>query len=90
MTQTHTASKNPRYTVSAQVLASNLIIMGDVPPVVTQTQVDEFTVEHGPEYSGELVAALAGYGIHVDYANTVHADYLAADAPFQAHEAIWG
>ena len=70
MTQTHTVSNNPGYTVSAQVFASNLIVLGSIPPVVTQTQVDAFTAEHGPTYSGEFVAALAGYGIQVDYTNS--------------------
>ncbi len=58
-------SNDPGYTVTPQVLASNLIVLGSIPPVLKAEDVTAFYDHHGKEYSDEFFTALATYGISV-------------------------
>lgn len=58
-------SNNPGYTVSPEVLASNLCVMGSVPPVIPVEAVEEAIAFHGSEYAEALFVALIGMGYKV-------------------------
>ena len=80
-------SKDRTYTVTPETLASNLIVMGSVPPSIRADEVDVFTEQHGPEYSGAFFAALAGYGIRVDYTNSTPVTQTLDVEPDASHDA---
>lgn len=59
-------SNDPEFTVSPQVLASNLVVMGSVPPVVPADAAQQAIDHHGAEYAEALFAALEAAGRRVE------------------------
>lgn len=52
-------------TVSPEVLASNLCVMGSIPPVIPVEAVEEAIAAHGSGYAEALFVALIGLGYKV-------------------------
>ncbi len=62
----HVKSNDPDYTVSPQVLASNLIVLGSIPPVISADDLQAFRDRHGDAYADEFFAILETYNIKVN------------------------
>lgn len=59
-------SNDPSFTVSAEVLASNLVVMGSVPPVVPLEAAEQAVAHHGVDFANALFDALEALGRRVE------------------------